>query len=56
MVDETDWAAAIEACESIEDLNEAMGKAQPQVDQTTWDDLCARANAKSDELMQGDEQ
>lgn len=50
------WAAAIEACESIEDLNEVMGKAQPQVDQTTWDDLCARANAKSDELMQGDEQ
>lgn len=56
VVDETDWAAAIEACESIEDLNEVMGKAQPQVDQATWDDLCARANVKSDDLVQGDEQ
>lgn len=53
VVDETDWGAAINACETIDALQEVMQRAQPTVSAEQWDTLCEQANAKSAELTGG---
>ncbi|MHC9857415.1 hypothetical protein ACQX09_05430 [Corynebacterium diphtheriae] len=53
VVDETDWGAAINACETIDTLQEVMQRAQPTVSAEQWDTLCEQANAKSAELTDG---
>lgn len=55
VVDETNWDAAINACETIDALQEVMQRAQSTVSVEQWDALCERANAKSAELT-GDAQ
>ncbi|UWE84715.1 hypothetical protein NY035_01850 [Corynebacterium diphtheriae bv. mitis] len=53
VVDETDWGAAINACKTIDTLQEVMQRAQPTVSAEQWDTLCEQANAKSAELTGG---
>lgn len=53
VVDETNWDAAINACETIDALQEVMQRAQSTVSAEQWDTLCEQANAKSAELTGG---